>query len=63
MYYCEGPDCATHARTTKDGAPYDFLTVKQGRGGKEHHFHTWDCLLRYAAQFPPPEIVSGGEQE
>jgi hypothetical protein len=58
-YHCEGPGCEAHAKTA-DPPPYlprGFVATREvaGVGVEDHHFCGWDCLMRYAAQFPPPE--------
>jgi len=69
IIYCEGPGCGatdsgglpTHIQTAEP-APYlppCFLEVREGghNGSDEHHFCSWDCLMKFAAKFPPPERI------
>lgn len=69
IYHCDGPPhhendedtCSGHAHTLDPPPhmPYGMLRVStnQGLTVTELHFCGWDCLLRYAAKFPPPEII------
>lgn len=52
-FYCDEKDCNTHAIMLAQHSC--FLTVT-GDGGS-WHFCCWDCLMKYAAQFEPPEII------
>jgi hypothetical protein len=55
-FYCDGPDCEAHARTVGVLPPAGFLTVKED-ADQEHHFCGWDCLTKFAAAKPLPEII------
>jgi hypothetical protein len=55
VFYCDGPDCAHHARTAST-RPTAFVTVTEDTG-RSHHFCSWDCLLRHAAEKPPTEVI------
>jgi hypothetical protein len=54
-FYCDGPDCDRSVRTIQTRSPH-FLTVSEG-ADDEGHFCGWDCLLRFAADKPPEEVV------
>jgi hypothetical protein len=72
IYYCEGPDCggegglagghtSCHVQTAT-APPYlppSFIEVREGddQGPTEHHFCSWDCLMKYAAAQPIPERI------
>lgn len=56
VYYCDGPDCLTHSRTASLSLPAGFFRVDEGEG-HEHHFCSWDCILRYAATMPAMEVI------
>lgn len=60
-YYCEGPECEAHAATATPPPhlPMGFIAVRQRHnlGEREQHFCCWDCLLKFAARFPPPERI------
>jgi hypothetical protein len=56
IFHCDGPDCEGHVRTASSRPVSMFLTVTAGTG-RSQHFCTWDCLLKYAAQFPPTEVI------
>jgi hypothetical protein len=71
-YYCDGPDCPAplegdtprHVRTAAPPPhlPCGLLEVRESdvhRVDVIHHFCTWDCLMKYAAQKPPTEFISG----
>ena len=56
VYHCDGPGCETHAKTAAKGrAAMGFLTVSGD--GPPNHFCGWDCVMKFAAQFDPPEII------
>lgn len=56
VYYCDGPECENHARTAGDLPPTSFLAVREDTDDS-HHFCGWDCLLRFAAEKPPAEVI------
>lgn len=58
IYRCDWRECEGHARTAAARAPAGFITVSEPAGGASLHFCTWDCVLRYAAEKPPVELVS-----
>lgn len=53
---CDGPDCNSWSLDMDL-----FLTVKRSVMTDELHFCLWDCVLRYAAQFEPTEIIEVAE--
>jgi hypothetical protein len=55
IFYCDGPGCERHARTASPRSE-SFFTVTEGTGRSEH-FCSWDCILRYAAEKPPSEVI------
>jgi len=61
VIHCDGPDCPTHIRTATPPPylPRGYLLVQEGRpeGRSERHFCSWECVLRYAAKLPPPEVI------
>jgi hypothetical protein len=59
VFYCDGPDCERHVRTAGPRASA-FLTVTEGVG-QSQHFCSWDCVLRFAADKPPTEVLAAGE--
>jgi hypothetical protein len=59
VFYCDGPDCPGHVRTARL-RPDGYITVTEGTG-RSQHFCTWDCVLRFAAEKPPTELVQVGE--
>lgn len=70
-YYCDNPSCAEdhpgdgetplHAKTVTPPPhlPVGILEVRVGgpNGGEEFHFCGWECVMKYAAALPPPEII------
>lgn len=56
--------CSSHQRTMRDHAPPGWKTVLErgdeagGDLDRELNFCGWDCVLRFAAKIPPPEILS-----
>ncbi len=54
-FRCDGPNCERHLVTTLP-EPAVFLTVKRDVD-PDSHFCGWDCVLRYAGQIQPEEIV------
>jgi hypothetical protein len=57
-FYCDGPDCDRHVRTTGTRPPM-FLTVSED-ADHESHFCGWDCVLRFAAAKEPEEVIPVG---
>lgn len=55
-YYCDWRECEAHAKTAAMRLPMDFLSVKWGTA-RPLHFCSWDCVLRYAAEIEPSEVV------
>lgn len=55
IFYCDGPGCDRHARTARSRSE-SFLTVTEGTGRSEH-FCGWDCILKYAAEKPPSDVI------
>jgi hypothetical protein len=65
--HCEGPECNTHAHvgsgTVEAGRlPIGFLRVIEygGSSDPEFAFCSCDCLMKWAAQVPPPEVIPWG---
>lgn len=69
-YYCDNPSCAAdhpgdsetplHACTATPPPylPRGFIEVREGGPSvPELYFCGWDCLMKYAAKFPPAEII------
>lgn len=57
VFHCDGPDCESHARTVGVQPPTGFLVVRED-ADHEHHFCNWDCLMKFAAAKPLPEIIA-----
>lgn len=56
-FHCDGPECEHHGSDQFPG----WIQVRDGIDS-EMQFCSWDCLLKFAAKFPPPErIEMGGE--
>jgi len=55
-YYCDWRECEGHARTVGEKPPMGFLAVRED-ADHSHHFCTWDCLLKFAAEKPPTETI------
>jgi hypothetical protein len=60
-FHCDGPECAAHVETAAEHPP-TFVTVLEEPGyaheqRPEHHFCSWDCVLKYAAMIEPSEII------
>jgi hypothetical protein len=77
-YYCDGPDCGSEPGgienpvhvTTATPPPYlpsGFIETREVCSGKEysHYFCGWDCLMKFAAAQPVPEVIpfDGGGDE
>jgi hypothetical protein len=72
IYYCEGPDCgdeqeggvSRHARTATPPPhlPVSFIETRERLNGEDyaHHFCSWDCLMKFAARQPIPEVIEMG---
>jgi hypothetical protein len=55
VYCCDWRECNHHAHAA-GARPPQFLTVSEGAAGSLH-FCTWDCVLKYAAEMPPCEMM------
>lgn len=51
--HCDGKDCDSWTYHPEE---HSFITLEWE--GDVLHFCTWDCVLRYAAQFPPTDEVA-----
>lgn len=62
-FHCDWRECDRHLRTTLLHAP-DFITVveRDPAGERELHFHSWDCVLHYAGEIEPIEVISFREE-
>jgi hypothetical protein len=60
VFYCDGPECENHARTASDLPPTSFLVVREDADHSQD-FCSWDCLLKFAAQKPPTEVIPAGD--
>lgn len=60
VYYCDWRECENHARTAGDLPPASFLAVRED-ADHSHHFCGWDCLLKFAAEKPPAEVIPADE--
>jgi len=64
-YYCDGPDCGdgqpchSTTATPPPHLPSGFLEVREvcDQPVEPLHFCGWDCLMKYAAAQPVPEII------
>jgi hypothetical protein len=56
--------CPAHVKAAMIDSEYlpgGFIQVRsyvQGATYEVLHFCGWNCLLRYAAKFPPPEVIT-----
>jgi hypothetical protein len=68
-FYCDGPECGDGTPLniqTHGEQPPTFITTWENPGYAhepriEKHFCCWDCCMKYAARFQPPEIIPFGE--
>ena len=60
-YYCEATDCEAHARTATPPPhlPASFYEVRSRDHGEDsvHHFCSWPCVAKFAAEQPWPERI------
>jgi hypothetical protein len=61
IFQCDGPDCTAHQRTAAR-APRYWLIVREVElygedGDHEFHFCGWECVLKKAATYDPPEVI------
>jgi len=56
VYHCDWRECGGHARSAGDQPPSSFIAVSE-EATAPHYFCTWDCLLKFAAERPPTEVV------
>lgn len=60
IFRCDWRECEGHVRTASTRPRASFITVTESTG-RSLHFCTWDCLLRFAGEKPPVEVVPWGE--
>jgi hypothetical protein len=58
IFYCDGPECERHVRTTRSRPEAGFVFVTEGGSAATLHFCNWDCVLKYAATKPPVEVIA-----
>lgn len=56
-FYCDGPDCERHVKTRKGMPPVFLMVMSREPERISMHFCGWDCILRYAGQREPEEII------
>ena len=76
--YCDGPDCggegglhgghsSCHVQTASPPPyiPIGFIETRTQINGEDfvNHFHSWDCVMKYAAAQPLEEIIEIGGDE
>lgn len=55
-YHCDWRDCESWTYHRKR---HGFITIKSGSlSGGRLHFCSWDCVLKFSAQFEPTEPIS-----
>jgi hypothetical protein len=66
-YYCDGPDCpapmdgetprCVRTTTPPPYLPIGTIETREQLHGEDalHHFCSWDCLMKFAAQKPATE--------
>ena len=59
-FYCDGPDCERHVTTAERRPRGGFIFVTE-TGTSALHFCGWDCILRYAGERPPEEVIEAGD--
>lgn len=70
--YCDGPDCggdgglkggntSAHVQTASPPPhiPTGFIETREQVNGEDfiHHFCGWDCVMKFAAKEPLPEVI------
>lgn len=58
VYVCDWHECGAQVQTAAS-LPPGFLSVTEG-ADHQRHFCDWDCLLKYAAEKPPPQLIPLG---
>lgn len=56
IFYCDWRECDGHVQTASLRPAVGIITVTEGTGRSLHFCH-WDCLLKYAAEKPPVEVI------
>lgn len=59
VYHCDGPDCERH------WSAYAHRQLEMPvitNAGPTLHFCGWDCVLKYAATYEPPTVITFGEE-
>lgn len=57
IYHCDWRECDGHEQTAASRIPLGIIAVREGRTGKSLHFCKWDCVLHFAAQMDPTEVI------
>ncbi len=56
IFYCDCRECNTNVQTASASPPL-WLTVTDDADRRSMYFCSWDCILKYAAEIPPVEVV------
>jgi hypothetical protein len=66
--HCEGPECQTHQHVGADTMEAGRLpgsgwlkVIEYGSSDREFAYCGWNCLMKAAAKFPPPEQIPWDE--
>jgi hypothetical protein len=59
-FYCDWRECDSHTRTASDEPGMGFITVAED-DCPARHFCSWCCLLRFAGETAPIEVVGPEE--
>jgi hypothetical protein len=63
VFHCDEKGCRTHIPsmyTKPEEQGWLFVTETGQAPGRTLHFCCWDCLMKHAAQFPPPTRIPVG---
>lgn len=69
-FYCDGPDCRAHVRTAEVRPRMPWIFIEETGGvffhpdchpypnpGDPWTFCSYDCVMKFAAKSPPPEVI------
>jgi hypothetical protein len=56
VFYCDWRECRTNVQTAS-ASPELWLTVTDGTVALPMYFCSWDCVLKYAGEVPPVEVI------
>jgi hypothetical protein len=57
VFHCDCRDCNTNVQTASAAPPLWLTVTDDGAPDDPMYFCSWDCVLKYAAEVPPVEVI------